>query len=302
MKNLQRWSLLTLVTALLLTTGCTRVMKTANARKSLSQLNGSIDKSLKQMNADIAKKKSLLAFLKKDGVPPKKPPMPALNKHMKGMKKSQGKLQKTHKDVRGLQKRFNKLVGKRKKLRSDRQPLWNRVMSLLKEAKKTPPRAKKALKGYETHAKAFHATAKKGRIGKMKVASVKKTIQGGLKKIAQQVKKTRQSIDEAIGWLEAAEKRLGAAEASRRRRILEKMTGILPKIVAEAKKADEIYADFKKKAGKKKEIWVGPGSKTGKITGALEAQLTQINKLSRQVTQLGKQFKAKPKKKSSKKR
>ena len=102
--------------------------------------------------------------------------------------------------------------------------------------------------------------------------------------------------------MKAASKRLGPEETHRKRRILEKMTGVLPKIVAEAKKADGIYAEFKKKAGKKKEIWIAPSSRTGKITGALEAQLKKINALAREVTQLGKKFKAKPKKRSPKKK
>ena len=55
MKNLSRWALpLAVIALLLLTTGCTRVMKTASARKSLTQLNSSLDKSLKQMNADLS--------------------------------------------------------------------------------------------------------------------------------------------------------------------------------------------------------------------------------------------------------
>ena len=45
--------------------------------------------------------------------------MPALNRHMAGMKKSRGHLQKTQKDVLNLKKRFNKLVGKRKKIKSN---------------------------------------------------------------------------------------------------------------------------------------------------------------------------------------
>ena len=58
-KNLNRWAFpLVVIALLLLTTGCTRVMKTASARKSLNQLNSSVVKSLKKMNRDLAEKRA----------------------------------------------------------------------------------------------------------------------------------------------------------------------------------------------------------------------------------------------------
>jgi hypothetical protein len=292
--NCRRMTLL--ATVVLLTvglSGCTYVMKTAQGRKAFKKTESALQKTNALMTADARKKAFALMFLKKDGADLQQAPYPAFTRKIAALADVRNKLKPIQAAVQRLAREYDRTVGKKKRVRSDDQPRWGQVQSIIQRLKAQHSAARGVANRYQSASKALAKDAKSHRIGKLNVAKLSKKLKSALKKITPELGKAQRKIKQTEALLLSKEGKWPAAKLAKKRSILGKMRQQMGVVEASTSRIHAANKYFTRVTGQQKHAWIGPGTRLFNIVDRIKKDVVAIKKAAAKLRSLEKQLRSK---------
>lgn len=231
----------------ILLASCTVYYKTSDIKKTFSQSQKEMNKSLGKIAKDLDEKKSIYHQLVSNIPDSSMTPYPALSMELITMTRNFSMLKQTASELEHMKADFSRLIKGKKKIES-KSSLW-KDFQVIKNAYEAQSGSFEMLgNDYNTASNQFITTMNEYKIPNIKLTEVRQQMQAYLDELSTSVQQVSSDVQKYKQSSNISQKRLDPLEE------------ILKSIESDQKTMETLLEDFEKEFGQKEMIWSGPGS------------------------------------------